>query len=250
MRIGTSVALQPTAEEFAAVMDVEKDGDTVKGLPNGSVDNENAAFSPVPKTLEGGKLDPNQDQEIVAADSGTATPGDPGWRDNENGTDDEKRLSTAFIRNAPMMSPWEIGLIHRGVKWQTLNIKKACDPGNNSNAITLAGHAPTENWTSDGTSYTGGDGAILDQIKMTDQCSTYGKINVNKLRSNYAEFNATYDKEIVRVLFDQLRYDQQINNFYANIVYVFITLCRFYYKIPTTTTNFKFYGICKFKYNA
>ena len=115
-----------------------------------------------------------------------------------------------------MMSPWEIGLIHRGVKWQTLNIKCACDPNNNNNSISLTGHAPTDNWTSAGTDYAGGDGGILDQIKMTDQCSTFGKINVNKLRSNYAEFNATYDKEIVRVLFDQLRYDQQINNFYVN----------------------------------
>ena len=32
-------------------------------------------------------------------------------------------LSTAYIRNAPMESPWELGFIHRGAKWQTINLK-------------------------------------------------------------------------------------------------------------------------------
>ena len=128
------------------------------------------------------------------------------------GYDNVGRLSTAFIRNAPMMSPWEIGLIHRGVRWQTLNIKNACDPETNGSSIKLTSYAPIgENkWDASGTSYAGGDGAILDQIKMTDQCSTYGKININKLGQN------DNDAEIVRALFDNLRYRQSMDNFYKN----------------------------------
>ena len=207
MTIGTTAALQPTLEEIANVMDINSSG---VGEPNGTVDSRTADFSPNKSS------DTNRDVEIVEAASGAGTPGGPGWRDAANGNDDTKRLSTAFIRNAPMMSPWEIGLIHRGVKWQTLNIKRACDPDNNSVPITLAGHAPSANWEAVGTSFVGGDGAILDQIKMTDQCSTYGKINVNKLRSNDPEYNATYDGEMIRALFDQLLYDQQMNDFYTN----------------------------------
>ena len=207
MRADITNALQPTAEELSRVMDIDPAG---VGQPNGGIDSQHEKFSPKANSSD------RRDKEVVALAGDENSFGGPGWRDNANGEDDSKRLSTAFIRNAPMMSPWEIGLIHRGVKWQTLNIKSACDPNNNNNSISLAGHAPTDNWTSAGTDYAGGDGGILDQIKMTDQCSTFGKINVNKLRSNYAEFNATYDKEIVRVLFDQLRYDQQINNFYVN----------------------------------
>ncbi len=207
MRAETTNALQPTVAELAKVMDINDSG---VGQPNGKTDSNYEKFSPKSTS------DSRRDKEVVAFDGDDNSFGGPGWRDNAAGEDDSKRLSTAFIRNAPMMSPWEIGLIHRGVKWQTLNIKCACDPNDNNNSISLKGHEPTENWTSAGTSYEGGDGGILDQIKMTDQCSTYGKINVNKLRSNYAEFNATYDKEIVRALFDQLRYDQQINNFYVN----------------------------------
>lgn len=139
---------------------------------------------------------------------------EPGY--DGNGTEDDKWLSTAFIRNAPMMSPWEIGFIHRGIRWQTLNIKSACDPDNNNKAITLAGHSPVSGWSNSGTSYEGGDGGILDQIKMTDQCATYGKINVNKLRTDDPEYDDEKDKEIIQALFDGLLYDQQIKNLYGN----------------------------------
>ncbi|MBE6391399.1 MAG: hypothetical protein E7042_04255 [Lentisphaerae bacterium] len=140
---------------------------------------------------------------------------EPGWRESNTQTGNQYRLSTAFIRNAPMMSPWEIGLIHRGVRWQTLNIKNACDPDNNSQSVRLTAHAPNNNnWTLAGTSYAGGDGGILDQIKMTEQCATYGKININKLRDDHPEYDSTYDPEIARVLFNGIRRGQSVQEFY------------------------------------
>lgn len=135
----------------------------------------------------------------------------PGWSGDANTT----RLSTAFIRNAPMMSPWEIGFIHRGIRWQTLNIKNACDPDDNSKSVALTGHRPVSGWGNPGTSYEGGDGGILDQIKMTEQCATYGKININKLRDDYPEYEEL-DKEIIRALFSNISRGQSVLNFYTN----------------------------------
>jgi hypothetical protein len=62
-------------------------------------------------------------------------------------------VSTWYIRNAPMQSPWELGAIHRGAAWETLNLKKY-----NTTAGALS--------TGGGGSYTDGDANILDQIKM------------------------------------------------------------------------------------
>ena len=147
---------------------------------------------------------------------------EPGWLVAADVVDATKHVSTAFIRNAPMMSPWEIGFIHRGVRWQTLNIKNACDPDDNSKAITLAGHAPhVDKWDKSGTGYEKGDGAILDQIKMTDKCVTYGKINVNRLRKNDPMFeqnkdanNILLDEHIARALFTNIKYGQTVYNLY------------------------------------
>jgi len=73
-------------------------------------------------------------------------------------------ISTAYIRNAPMQSPVELGAIHRGQAWQTLNLKKY-DIGQG---------------TSGGANnYSDGDTNILDQIKMTSDTTTLGKVNLN-----------------------------------------------------------------------
>ena len=74
-------------------------------------------------------------------------------------------VSTAYIRNAPMQSPWEVGLIHRGATWQTINLKKY----NSDDDIGTGG----------GGDYEKGDANILDQIKMTSDTETYGKICIN-----------------------------------------------------------------------
>ncbi len=96
-------------------------------------------------------------------------------------------LSTAYIRNAPMKSPWELGFIHRGEAWQTLNLKKyysGFDIGNGG-----------------GNDYSDGDANILDQIKMTSETETYGKININ---TNY--------QDALKVLFEKIRVGSNIEH--------------------------------------
>ena len=108
-----------------------------------------------------------------------------------------KFISTAVIRNAPMMSPWEIGFIHRGVKWQTINLQKSSSADFSANGDV---------WKNNGTSYANGDAAILMQIKMTDKIVTFGKINVNMLSHKYQNFDPELDKYIIEALFRGLVY--------------------------------------------
>lgn len=68
-------------------------------------------------------------------------------------------ISTAFIRNAPMISLWELGCIHRGEPWKTINLK------------SYGGNVASD--------YTNGDAGMLDQVKIGPQKITRGKINVN-----------------------------------------------------------------------
>ncbi len=91
-------------------------------------------------------------------------PNPEGNTDNEPSATEPWEISTAFIRNDIMKSPWELGAIHRGKKWQTINLKL---------------YNETEGMNGGGNSYTDGDANILDQIKMTANTETYGKINVN-----------------------------------------------------------------------
>ena len=84
-------------------------------------------------------------------------------------------ISTAFIRNAPMQSPWELGLIHRGANWQTINLKAYSKDA------------------SGGGSYFSGDANILDQIKMSSDNTVYGKINLN-----------TESDTVLNVLFEKI----------------------------------------------
>jgi len=76
-------------------------------------------------------------------------------------------LSTAFFRNAPMKSPWELGAINRGKVWQTINLKKY-NATEGADILTGGGNA-----------YADGDANILDQIKMTSDNEILGKINLN-----------------------------------------------------------------------
>lgn len=77
--------------------------------------------------------------------------------------------STAFIRNAPFQSPWELGMIHRGANWETINLKAYNDSDSNYGVATASG----------GGTYANGDANILDEIKMTPNVETYGKVNIN-----------------------------------------------------------------------
>lgn len=72
-----------------------------------------------------------------------------------------KSFSTAYIRNAPMQSLWELGAIHRGMPYQTINLKKFTEPS-----------------LTDG-KYENGDAAILDYVKIGPLRFVKGKINAN-----------------------------------------------------------------------
>ncbi len=83
-------------------------------------------------------------------------------------------LSTAYIRNAPMASPWEIGAIHRGVKWETINLKEY-NAVAGANPLTGGGlYKESALGSKDG-----GDANILDQIKMTPKVENKQKVNLN-----------------------------------------------------------------------
>ncbi len=126
--------------------------------------------------------------------------------------DSGRRISTAYIRNAPMMSPWEIGFIHRGIRWQTINLKKYNRPkssGENSDSADV--------WDNEGTKYSNGDAAILNQIRMTEQCATYGKININSFIKKYnGDFDADKDVEIFNALFRNVKYGENVSDFFRN----------------------------------
>jgi hypothetical protein len=70
-----------------------------------------------------------------------------------------------------MRSPWELGCIHRGNKWQTLNISVYRD-------------VATANLSVGGGAYANGDANILDQVKFTSDVASYGKVDVNTTDTN------------------------------------------------------------------
>ena len=79
-------------------------------------------------------------------------------------------ISTAYIRHDPMQSLWELGAIHRGSAWQTINLKCATKNGTKMEA------------------YQNGDGHLLDQVALassTDRASdaVLGLINLNCVAS-------------------------------------------------------------------
>ena len=80
--------------------------------------------------------------------------------DAETVTDPAAGLSTAYIRNAPPESLWELGAIHRGEAWRTLNLKAFND-----------GSSPGI--------YANGDAAILEQVKLNGETEVRGRINAN-----------------------------------------------------------------------
>ena len=137
---------------------------------------------------------------------------DPAWL----GDDPKQHISTAVIRNAPMRSPWELGFIHRGIPFQTINLKKA---GGIDGEETLEDIAhQRENFASwsveSGTKYIFGDAGILDQIKMTEFNKSYGKVDMSALSvtanptwwiaaQNEQIFN--YNRYIFKALFEKIR---------------------------------------------
>lgn len=86
-------------------------------------------------------------------------------------------VSTWYVRNAPMQSPWELGAIHRAAKWETLNLKRY----NTTAGIFATGGCGA---------YSDGDANILDQIKMCKENTSPKKVPV-KIQA----------KELIQALF-------------------------------------------------
>ncbi|HBM16846.1 MAG TPA: hypothetical protein DD381_10955 [Lentisphaeria bacterium] len=108
---------------------------------------------------------------------------------------DPTGISTAFIRNAPMKSPWELGFIHRAKAFQTLNLKKYNEAADGNGFGPSAG----------GGTYILGDANILDQVKMTSNSATLGKINLN-----------SDNVSVLRTLFDQIKIGSNIKSSTGN----------------------------------
>ena len=84
---------------------------------------------------------------------------DPAYAGNDS-------ISTAYIRHGQMQSLWELGAIHRGAPWQTINLKCAAAKGTRMD------------------SYQYGDGHLLDQVALARSTqnandSVIGMINLN-----------------------------------------------------------------------
>ncbi len=88
-----------------------------------------------------------------------------GDMENQGGADEAQDVSTDYIRNRQMQSPWEIGAIHRAGTWETINLKKY----NTTAGALISGG---------GGAYVDGDANILDQIKMTSANSSLKKVPV------------------------------------------------------------------------
>ena len=116
----------------------------------------------------------NNDCEIVSdpacADGGTETT--------------TNRISTAYIRDGVMQSMWELGFIHRGAAWETVNLLgSAVTPQDIYNYIHGAHNAAAGSSGFGGTDYASGDAAILDTVKLSKDAVSWGMIDVNMLRS-------------------------------------------------------------------
>jgi hypothetical protein len=112
-----------------------------------------------PGTLSNLYVGLNSTVSISTAGKDTETVADPAYIDSSH------YISTAYIRNDIMQSPWELGAIHRAAKWETINLKKY-----NTTEGVLA--------TGGGNAYADGDANILDQIKMTSYTTSDKKLNL------------------------------------------------------------------------
>ncbi|HJH03667.1 MAG TPA: hypothetical protein K8W19_06530 [Victivallis vadensis] len=178
------------ATQWAAVMDVDYDASASPQF-QGKVNRENDAAPD--------KAGNNKDKESRP---------DPAWSSSGH-------LSTAIVANRPMKSLWELGAIHRGAMWETLNLKLAGKPGSSDgNTVELNDHQSGKSWSDSGTKYEDGDGAILDEVKLANNTRSYGKLDVNMIWDSYKNPNKNdYDGDLVKALFMNLRYGQDLTDF-------------------------------------
>ncbi|MDD5599020.1 MAG: hypothetical protein PHV82_13815, partial [Victivallaceae bacterium] len=155
---GDWVQYSPGSVDAQHVFSLDASDDTVC-KPNADSSNTPAAVSPA-------RVAPKDGNDA----EGTVT--DPA----------NSRLSTAFIRNAPMESPWELGFIHRGAQWETLNLKKY-DTGKAYQTVAIGGNK----YIPGGGAYSGGDANILDQIKMLSKAKSQRKVDLRTRKNGVLE---------------------------------------------------------------
>lgn len=97
-------------------------------------------------------------------------------------TPEDRPISTAFIRHEPLESLWELGFIHRGIKWQTINLK------------TVQNMANLKNFDSE---YKNGDAEILDMV-----CLNYGERHKIDLNARGAQFPS--DNSLAQKIWEEL----------------------------------------------
>lgn len=128
-----------------------------------------------------GKVNPHDYDSVEDDDKDVENITDTGVADGRTGKweiaakftteDSEARpISTAFIRQNPMESLWELGFIHRGIKWQTINLKTVQNRAN----LNDAAFDPE---------YKEGDAEILDMV-----CLNYGERHKIDLNARGAQF--------------------------------------------------------------
>lgn len=112
----------------------------------------------------------------IGVDTDKPSDGDGINTDMETGVTDsaDHGVSTAHIRNEPMKSPWELGFIHRGKKWQTINLKVY--DTSKAYQVTKIPATTGKDYILGGGLYSSGDANILDQIKMSSETETLQKI--------------------------------------------------------------------------
>ena len=119
-------------------------------------------------TDDGGAGTAGKNSNVTCQNTSDTDKQDLETRNDPAATSTTLRLSTAYIRHAPMESLWELGTISRAEKWKTLNLTKT-DTTNSKLGQANGG----------GGEYKDGDGAILDQVKLTSKIASYGKVNLN-----------------------------------------------------------------------
>ncbi len=92
--------------------------------------------------------------------------------DVEKNATDVNEISTNFIRNAPFETMWELGAIHRGEPFRTINLSMYTDPDSSD---------------FDG-SYEKGDAHILDQVKIGPLKYSRGRFNINSGNKEALDF--------------------------------------------------------------
>lgn len=142
--------------------------------------------------------------------------------------------STAFIRDEQITTLWELGCIHRGEPWRTINLKSSCKVGQGTRIASQHGKisGPTNynnnmSWENSGYAYTGayalGDAALLNQLKLTTQIETYPCINVFNPNKKYWDF-----------IFDKVFQNEQVT---MNKTYTEVSSKVYPAKLKTKLTN-------------